>query len=463
MDYRLHPDLILRQEFFGGFLHSRSSGNRWELSAEDGIFLWALDQTGDLHEAVDIVSHVFTDKAFIPALDLFLAEGIVILGVSDELRATNPFDDAQVRLVESRQRDYLRAPVNLSIYPYMACQLNCAFCYITPEKWVRHAEPVEKWVQVLQQAKAMGIPFVSILGGDPSLYPEIARLIRAFGEIGVKGSITTNGLHMSQDMYDALISTDLMTPTISVQSLDKYHEDVTGCSQRKTLATIQRLRTAGKPCNINVVYTEQTDKQMIDLVDFCLEQGVEKLSVGVFVNITKSTIPVPSFSAYRRLHEMIMAYLEGKQSTLVFQVEGCQLYTAYPEYPTDPVETSYESLVYGCDAGNGRFEIMYDGSGLPCALLNMSRWGSGNVFEKGVQAVWDTGETLRRIRSYKNTDNACNSCRFGHFCNGGCPALNEVSYGTIEHTGDARCEIRQEILHQTPLLGRYPLSLTVLN
>ncbi|MGH3430217.1 MAG: SPASM domain-containing protein [Mycobacteriales bacterium] len=150
-------------------------------------------------------------------------------------------------------------------------------------------------------------------------------------------------------------------------------------------------------------------------------------------------------------------YIAKRDHDLVFQVEGCQLYTAYPDLP-DPVESEYERLTMGCEAGNGRAEVMHDGTLLPCALLNKHRWGDVNVFENGLQHAWDNGQALARIRSYKNTDPTCNSCSYRGFCNGGCPAMNEKTYGSITDEGDSRCEIRTSNLPASPARMSFPLT-----
>lgn len=450
--YRLNSNLLLRQEFYGGLIHSRHDGRRWEVTREDAIFLWVLDGLGNIDPSVEITRRVHGNVHYLPVFSEMLGQGIVIEGkpravVSGDLEAT-----ARAKYNESLVRDYLRAPLNLSLYPRMACQLSCKFCYVSEEKWQKDYVEPGQWIDLMRQARESGVPFISFLGGDPSLYPHIADLVRACDDVEIKGSITTNGLHLKSDLFGALAETRWITPTFSVQSLDNLHKVLTGRDVDKTLSSIKCLCATGKECNVNLVYTEQGDEQLIDLVNFCAENGVSKLSVAVFVNINNAPVRVPFFSDYRRLHEKIGDYIARRNYPLIFQVEGCQLYTAYPDIP-DPAKTDFERLTFGCEAGNGRAEIMHDGVLLPCALLDKNRWGSVNALEIGLQKAWDDGRALKRIRKYKNLDQACNACSYGSFCNGGCPAMNEKEYGTIEEKGDSRCEIRNRLI-ETPRSAR---------
>lgn len=57
----------------------------------------------------------------------------------------------------------------------MKCNLSCDFCFISQEKWDddKIVYPLEKWKQVFDQVKEMKIPYLTILGGEPLMYPEM--------------------------------------------------------------------------------------------------------------------------------------------------------------------------------------------------------------------------------------------------------------------------------------------------
>ena len=447
MFYMFNPDLILRHEFYGGLIHSRLNGNRWETSHEDATFLWALDQCGDPGSALSVVEFVYPGSFYIPDIEGMTQEQLILpYHPKVQSRALLSVKiEAVEQLAESKERNYLRAPVNLSIYPYMVCQLDCDFCFITTEKWVREVSSLNGWKNLIREAKVMGVPFLSILGGDPLLYPFVSDLVRFVDEVGIKSTITTNGLHLDSERLAALVETQMITPTVSIQSLDGFHEKITGKPNDNSLLAIQKLVSHGKECRVNAVYTEQTDEQLFALLDYCLESGVSKFTLAVFINIRGTQTRVRNFSEYRVIYDKIMdrIYKSGRKD-FDFQVEGCQLFTAYPNLE-NPVSSHYEQLTLGCEAGNSRCEVMFDGTVLPCALLNQHTWGDSNAFESGLQTAWDNSNAMEKIRSYKNTDSSCNSCGYGSFCNGGCPAMNEKQYGSIETYGDSRCEIRDEI------------------
>ena len=441
---------IFRPEHFGGLIHSRQDGVRYQVPSGDAIFFEALRRTGQPGSAAEIVRRALPGASYVPDIKGFEAAGVIV--PTDQ--SFGPVDMDELALwasgihSESQSRTWLRAPVNLSLYPIMACKAECGICFVRPGSWLKGLEPAEKWIGLMQEAHAMGVPFLSFLGGDASHYPAIHDLVSACDTIGIKATLTTIGLYMPDTLFHALVASRWVTPTVSLQSLDHFHTSMTGWAPEASIQTLKRLIDAGKDCRVNLVWSEQSFEQILDVLKLCIDLGVTKMSVGVFFNINHVDVAVPTFPQYRQLYERVLAWLtEHHPGKIEFTVEGCQLYTAYPELER-PVMPGYEWLTAGCEAGNGRGEVFHDGALLPCALLERERWADVNAFDLGLRTAWDTGRALKLIRSYRSEDKACSSCSFGGWCNGGCPAMNEVSYGAgnITTGGDVRCQIRDKII-----------------
>ena len=444
---------IFRHEFYGGLIHSRTDGERYELDHSTFSFLRALSLGVTVATASGIVNGIFNSRS--DMLEHSLAKALkdgLVKEVPPPLSSPQNAEIASILIDEYEEaisRSHLRAPLNLSIYPLMVCHLDCQFCYVTDEKWLLGSAQPSQWIDIIRQAKAAGIPFISFLGGDPALYRGMPDLIRAADSIGIKSTMTTNGVRLLDRLFDALVASDSVTPVVSIQSTDNLHKQLTGRPYEEAVATIRRLSEAGKSCYVNMVYTRQTMDQVRRLIDLSVSLNVSKFTVGVFTNIGNASLRVPSFREYRELHEAMLTYKDRNNYDILIQTEGCQLYTAYPDASYMPA-TVYEQLSLGCEAGQSRCEIMHDGTMLGCALQNKNNWAGDNVFEVGFQEAWDRSKSLKRVRELKNKDSACTSgkCSFSGFCNGGCPAHNEKTYGEPDAGGDHRCEIRHEILSE---------------
>lgn len=453
--YLVDDGFIFRHEFFGGLFHSRTGGGKFEASHGVASAIHAMAAGLALDDAARLIAG-FGLELGVDDISGLQAAGMLkqvqgrIGNAASVEPAGNVSQTIESKLSDARSRDHLRAPINLSIYPSMKCQLDCTFCFVTEEKWrIKEETEVARWASLVSDAKAAGVPFLSILGGEPTLFGGFLDLLVQIEGIGIKTTFTTNGLRLTDELVSFLAGSNWITPVISIQSLDEgQNRQTTGISVSKPLQAIATLREAGVSCRVNAVYTGQSVRQFEELIRLCDSLGVEKVSVGHHLDL-KGRACAPTFRQSRQLYEQLMAV---KPSGLDFQLEGCQLYTAYPELQRLP-ESAFEVLVSGCEAGNGRGEVMADGTLLPCGAMRVERWGGLNVFAEGFQRAWDESLSFRQVRVSKTNDSECQSCRFGYFCNGGCPAVNERVYGQAFAVGDPRCELKANFQHLQPPLS----------
>ena len=129
---------------------------------------------------------------------------------------------------------------------------------------------------------------VSILGGEPSLYKDIIPLIKAIDNLNIKFTMTTNGVNMSNELINAIVNSKNMIPVFSIQSLDKLNEKLMGVSFEVQLNNLKKILSKNKKCRINTVYTTQNKKQIFKLIDFCLENKIDRYSIGYYVDLNET-------------------------------------------------------------------------------------------------------------------------------------------------------------------------------
>jgi len=97
-----------------------------------------------------------------------------------------------------------RFPLQINLAPTLACQLSCAYCYSAGvEAEADTPRLFEDLLAVLDWAKEQGVRRVGLTGGEPTLYPRFAELVRAIEERGLEMYIASNGL-MSEEALAAL-------------------------------------------------------------------------------------------------------------------------------------------------------------------------------------------------------------------------------------------------------------------
>lgn len=166
----------------------------------------------------------------------------------------------------------------------MKCNLQCAFCFINESKNINEV-PFKKWIETINIAKEEGLLSLSILGGEPFLYKHIKELLLFTKQIEMPTTITTNDTSLSDDIIHVLKECNNVTTTISLQSLSDLNKRLTGVSYSYILSNIKKLLLNEISCRVNTVYTEQTEQEIIDLVDWVYNYDhIKKMSIAFYIN-----------------------------------------------------------------------------------------------------------------------------------------------------------------------------------
>lgn len=116
-------------------------------------------------------------------------------------------------------------PINIEVSPSGVCNASCEFCFYANTGELGHHRKVfldyTKLATVLEEAAGLGVRSVSWTGGgDPSLHPQIGRLVEWVSTLGMKQGMFTNAL--AEPKYDPRL-----LDWIRVTMTDKpYRQDV---------------------------------------------------------------------------------------------------------------------------------------------------------------------------------------------------------------------------------------------
>ncbi len=186
------------------------------------------------------------------------------------------------------------------------CNARCRFCLAPPNN--THAEYAElirriKWLLDHQ------VKTIHFCGGEPSVHPDIEKLISFVHKNKGKSKITTNGIRLN----DSLISTIKRAGTemkISLHGDRIHHNDIVGVdAYDMTTANIKRVVKANIPVSIQSTIVAGNLMMIDKISDFCLKSGIRRLSILPFIPRGKGDKVRHSFelssSERRQLKEII--------------------------------------------------------------------------------------------------------------------------------------------------------------
>ncbi len=314
------------------------------------------------------------------------------------------------------------------------CPLHCPYCSNPLQLVARESElPAETWLRVLREAAGLGVVQVGFSGGEPLLYPELDRLIRAARAESMYTNLITSGIGLTTDRARALRDDGLDTVQISFQSDEAEQADsIAGARAHEAkISAARAVVDAGMPLGVNVVLHRQNIDRLESIITFVESLGAARLELAntqfygwAFQNL-KALLPTPEqVRRAETVAEHHAARLRGRM----------QIVYVLPDY--------FERRPKPCLHGWGARSMTVNPRGdvLPCQAANaIPGLTFENVRANSLGAIWHESEAFNRFRGFDWMPEPCRSCPEREFDLGGCRCQAALLTGDASRT-DPVCE-----------------------
>lgn len=149
-------------------------------------------------------------------------------------------------------------PTSIELNIQGGCDSFCRHCTIWKDK--AHSVPFDMVKQTLDQLKAWVKPGTAIhlVGGEPTMHPELPNILRLVHDMGFPCWITTNGGRLADDGYArALLQSGIRQIVISIDGFQEQHNYTRGKgSFERLIAGIDTLKSIDPSiiiCSISVL------------------------------------------------------------------------------------------------------------------------------------------------------------------------------------------------------------------
>lgn len=409
---------------------------------------------GDLIKTIGFLFDISTDSS------RSLLENIVNV-LNDKLEKIDVLDVPDTTAVEYNPLDFLVSPeefvcqhrlarpLTLMLYFSGWCQTNCIYCYadLTNMRKLNHMS-LGQWMEIMEQARDLGIRMLQLTGGDPMSRPNSAEFLARLTEMGFIFLASTK-CYVSLDDANRLAEAGWNNPVngvnrefqVSIDSPDPETADrlmrCKGYLSRAT-ETLQNLMDADIEPKVKAVLTPINYHQAYDHVETFSELGIRTFQ---FTNYARSH--------YRHDdHLFLTDEMKLKASDLLkaakeswpdLIIEGDAVkYT--PPSPESQKERrkNWESRA-GCSAGRTTLGIAPDGSAVLCEQMPLdAKYFFGDLKRQSIMEVWNSPELLRFICPPRENfvGTPCQLCTDFNNCihdKGYCFRDALFAYGRIHH------------------------------
>lgn len=256
------------------------------------------------------------------------------------------------------------ALTSVDAYISSQCNRRCTYCFLPPEFFTSGMRmSVRSFSGVVSWSKRYGVKEITLLGGEPSLHPSFAEMVRLASAQGLDVRVVTNGARRFRRLLAArTIGThNLARVAVSLDCLDRDVQDRfrgQGAWQ-DAMETIEMLCEHAVVFDINVTGVKPVLNRMEALIDFAEEAGCRRVNIHwpstVGTGITLEPGFVPDRDQWMELTRRIRRREEQRPDFFV-EIERGFL-------------DDHEPLVSCALADFSNLQILPDGRAYRCGLL----------------------------------------------------------------------------------------------
>jgi MoaA/NifB/PqqE/SkfB family radical SAM enzyme len=342
-------------------------------------------------------------------------------------------------------------PVLVSLNLTRRCNLKCHMCQqyrgdvgdSSDLTWydARDEMPLSEWIKVLDDVADFK-PWISITGGEPTLYPHLRELIVAQRERGLPGDITTNGQTL-ENFADFLVEQEVSLVFVSIDGPEQTHDRIRGVKGAfekatkgiRALVEARRKRNSFSPIIVsNCTISGMNASDLDQIVPLTINLGVDlqqfihpffhtketaSAQNRIFnpefaekhgLDLVAPSLPDGEFFESDILEETVSMIRTGLDTAHKQAREGNLAIKVLPGLNSEMIEPYYLDTEYpfsqNCNSLWQKVRVQPDGTITPCMHVII-----GNVIETPLMELWNS-EKMGRFRKLisKRLFPACFRC-----------------------------------------------------
>lgn len=135
------------------------------------------------------------------------------------------------------------------------CQLECVHCYAeSGPKGSHGAMTTADWFQVIDECSGLGVQMVQFIGGEPTLHPDLPRLVEHALAFGLEVEVFSNLVHVSARMWDTFTRPGVRLACSWYSTDPKQHLLITKRNTHaRTKANITKAIVHGIPLRAGII------------------------------------------------------------------------------------------------------------------------------------------------------------------------------------------------------------------
>jgi len=285
------------------------------------------------------------------------------------------------------------------------CPLQCPYCSNpTDFASIKNELNTAEWINVFQQARALGAVQLGFSGGEPLTRPDLEDLILEARKLGFYTNLITSGVGMDEARLAKFKENGLDNIQISFQASEQEVNDFlagTNAFEHK-MAMAKAVKKMGFTLVFNIVLHRLNLDHIEDILDMSVSLGADYVELAntqyygfAFHN---RDLLMPTKQQLVHAEKVAHEYQERYKHTM-------KIYYVVPDY--------FENRPKACMNGWGSIflTVIPDGRALPCHSARVIKeLEFHNVRDKSIEWIWNESEAFNKFRGDDWMSEPCRSC-----------------------------------------------------
>jgi radical SAM protein with 4Fe4S-binding SPASM domain len=285
------------------------------------------------------------------------------------------------------------------------CNFRCIYCYVPKDPYYDDELAPEEIRGAIVQAKALGAKRIIILGGEPTIYPELSQMIRFIRHQDLVVELFTNGSGITPEFAKVLFD-EKVRVILKLNTFDEELQDrlagVKGASKIINTA-FSNLKQAGYPAEeaffaVSTIICSHNLNELPRLWTWLRDQGI----VPYFEIIT------PQENAKRNADLHVPSQELKNLFTRLSEIDQTRYQLKWGPQPP----------LVGHKCMRHRFSCLVTSRGdvMPCVGVTIP---IGNIRDQALAHILKNSEVIQNLKNYQNTiKGPCRTCEKAGECYG---------------------------------------------
>jgi radical SAM protein with 4Fe4S-binding SPASM domain len=318
--------------------------------------------------------------------------------------------------VRNLKEDRLSVPISLLFMPTNKCEVNCIYCYSQRRPVPQHDYlPLERWLEIIDEAAVSGIDIINFTGGDPLTYSGIETLFKRMIERGIKFLVPTKTF-VSEERAAIFADMGMRDMAVIQVSIDGISSDVDKMLESpgyvgRAFSSIKNLVEKGLYVRTNTVCTPINLYEIPELVRKLRVLGVKRANI---TNYARSYFRhKDALFLNPEQIEWVQEKINKLKTELGWPELRCNMGVRdFSVMPGEDKLRGWKKRSH-CSGGKSAMVITADGKVILCEQMPQEgRFIVGNVREQPIAEIWNSPAVKSFVKppreSFGNT--ACRDC-----------------------------------------------------